>query len=82
MEVKTFLDLIEWTRKLHAKLAECLAHCASHHQDERASLLLDYLALHETEMEKMVAAFERQAIVNQVNLLAVPIQCTGFIMEL
>lgn len=61
MEVRTFYDLIEWTRKLHAKLAECLAHCASRHGDERASLLLEYLASHETEMEKMVAAFERQA---------------------
>lgn len=61
MEVRTFCDLIEWTRKLHRKLAECLAHCASRHPDERAAMLLEYLASHETEMEKMVAAFERQA---------------------
>ncbi len=61
MEIRTFFDLIEWTRKLHANLAECLAHCASRHGDERASLLLEYLASHETEMEKIVAAFERQA---------------------
>lgn len=61
MDIKTFFDLIEWTRKLHGTLAQCLAHCASRHKDERASLLLDYLASHETEMEKMVSAFERQA---------------------
>lgn len=61
MEIKTFFDLIEWTRQLHGKLAKCLAHCASHHSDERASMLLEYLASHETDMEKMVAAFERQA---------------------
>tara|TARA_R110002096_G_scaffold205436_1_gene391328 strand:- start:8 stop:466 length:459 start_codon:yes stop_codon:yes gene_type:complete len=61
MEVRTFYDLIEWTRELHAKLAECLGHCASRHGEEQASLLLEYLASHETEMEKMVAAFERQA---------------------
>lgn len=61
MEVRTFFDLIEWTRELHAKLAACMAHCASRHDDERASLLLDYLASHEAEMEKTVAAFERQA---------------------
>tara|TARA_R110000787_G_scaffold198107_1_gene309326 strand:- start:169 stop:627 length:459 start_codon:yes stop_codon:yes gene_type:complete len=61
MEIRTFFDLIDWTRKLHGKLAECLAHCASRHSDERASLLLEYLASHEAEMEKMVAAFERQA---------------------
>ncbi|QIB67745.1 ATPase [Kineobactrum salinum] len=61
MQIKTFSDLIEWTRMLHEDLAQCLAHCASRHKDERASLLLDYLASHEAEMEKMVAAFERQA---------------------
>jgi len=61
MEIKTFYDLIEWNRSLHARLAMCLSHCASRHKDERASLLLGYLASHETEMEKMVAGFERQA---------------------
>ena len=61
MEIRTFIDLIEWTRQLHAKLAQCLSHCASHHDDERASMLLEYLASHETEIEKMVSAFERQA---------------------
>ena len=61
MEVRTFFDLIDWTRQLHASLAECLAHCASLHGDERASMLLEYLASHESEMEKTVAAFERQA---------------------
>lgn len=61
MEIRTFSELIEWTRQLHENLAQCLSHCASRHGDERASLLLDYLASHETEMEKMVASFERQA---------------------
>lgn len=61
MQIKTFSDLIEWTRKLHADLAQCLAHCATRHSDERASLLLEYLASHETEMEKMVTAFEERA---------------------
>jgi len=61
MQVKTFSDLIGWTRELHAKLAKCLSHCASRHEDERASQLLDYLAAHEVEMEKMVAGFEQQA---------------------
>lgn len=61
MQIKTFSELIEWTRTLHEYLAQCLAHCASRHTDERASLLLEYLASHEAEMEKMVAAFERQA---------------------
>lgn len=61
MEVRTFLDLIEWTRSLHERLAQCLTHCASLHGEERASLLLQYLASHEVAMEKMVSSFERQA---------------------
>lgn len=61
MEVKTYHDLIEWTRALHASLSQCLTHCAGLHKDERAAMLLGYLASHEVEMEKMVASFERQA---------------------
>lgn len=61
MEVKTFSDLIEWSRGLHASLAKCLAHGASRHHDERAVLLLEYLASHEADMEKMVASFEEKA---------------------
>lgn len=61
MQIKTFSELIEWTRSLHADLTLCLAHCAALHRNERASLLLDYLASHESAMEKMVAAFARQA---------------------
>ena len=61
MDIKTFADLIDWTRQLHAHQAKCLAHCASQHENERARLLLDYLADHEAKMEKMVAAFEQQA---------------------
>jgi len=61
MQIKTFSDLMEWTRSLHSSMAKCMAHCASRHGDERAKMLLEYLASHETEMEQMVAAFERQA---------------------
>ncbi len=61
MKIKTYSELIEWTRTVHANLAQCLTHCASRHPDERASLLLDYLASHEIEMEEMVATFARQA---------------------
>jgi hypothetical protein len=61
MDIKTFADLIAWTRQLHAHLAKCLARCSSQNEDERARLLLDYLAGHEAKIEKMVAAFEQQA---------------------
>ena len=61
MEIRTFADLIDWTRQLHSHLAKCLAHCSSNNEEERARLLLDYLAEHENKMEKMVSAFELQA---------------------
>ncbi|PAU77023.1 ATPase [Halovibrio salipaludis] len=61
MELKTFKDLIDWTRTLHHHMATCLAHCASEHQEERARILLDYLATHEAELEKLVTAFERES---------------------
>jgi hypothetical protein len=61
MEVKTFFDLIEWSRSLHGQLARCLSHCAKLHHDERTAMLLQYLASCETAMETMVAGYEHQA---------------------
>ncbi len=29
MEIKTFGELIDWTRDLHQNLARCLGHCAT-----------------------------------------------------
>ncbi len=61
MEIKTFRELIEWTRELHKQLARCLAHCTSLNEEERARMLLDYLAARESEIEHIVSEFERQA---------------------
>ena len=64
MEIKTFGDLIDWTRQLHAHLAKCLAHCANQHEEERARMLLNYLSLHEAEMQRVIAGFENAASAN------------------
>lgn len=61
MEIKTFADLIDWTRQLHAHLARCLHESADKHQNERASALLDYISSHEALLEKAVAEYEKQA---------------------
>jgi hypothetical protein len=61
MEIRTFFDLIDWSRQLHERLAKCLAHCAALHQNERTSSLLEYLASGESAMGEMVAGFEQQA---------------------
>ncbi|MCC5855163.1 MAG: hypothetical protein JJU10_05695 [Idiomarina sp.] len=64
MQIKTLFDLMEWTRALHQKLASCLTHCATQHPDEGVSLLLSYLAAHESSLEKMVATFARETDLN------------------
>jgi hypothetical protein len=61
MKIETFHDLIEWTRQLHANLAQCLKHCSTGQEETRAKWLLEYLAEHETTLEETVAGFEKQA---------------------
>lgn len=61
MDIKTFSDLIDWTRQLHQYLALCLAHCATKNEQEQARILLDYLAEHEAKIEHMLELFELQA---------------------
>ncbi|WP_420389506.1 ATPase [Marinobacter sp.] len=60
MDIKTFGELIQWTRDLHSHLAMCLSHCATKNEEERARALLDYLATHESEIGRIVNEFERQ----------------------
>lgn len=61
MDIRTFGELIEWTRDLHQHLARCLKHCASRHEEERARALLEYLSTHEAELACIVDEFERQS---------------------
>ena len=61
MKVETFADLIDWTRAMHQRLAECLAHCSTHSERALAKLLLTYLADHEATLEKIVDGFEQRA---------------------
>ncbi|WP_417515811.1 ATPase [Marinobacter sp.] len=61
MEIKTFEDLIDWTRQLHSHLARCLHESAGKHKNERASALLDYIARHEQLLAEAVTEFEKQA---------------------
>ncbi|MFE8069973.1 ATPase [Marinobacteraceae bacterium S3BR75-40.1] len=61
MDIRTFGDLIEWTRRLHGHLSACLRHCSADQQEERARYLLTYLSDHEGELEKIVTDYEKQA---------------------
>ena len=59
MQIKTLKDLIDWTRHLHGHMAECMAKCATEHEETKARALLDYLATHEAELEKTLEGFEK-----------------------
>lgn len=61
MKVQTFEDLIEWTRALHQRLSECLAHCSSQAEETRVKWLLRYLADHEATLERVVEGFKQRA---------------------
>jgi hypothetical protein len=61
MDIKTFEDLIDWTRQLHAYLADSLHESAAKTRNERAAALLDYISSHERQLERAVAEFEKQA---------------------
>ncbi|MGM0768737.1 MAG: ATPase [Pseudomonadota bacterium] len=61
MEIKTFEDLIDWTRQLHHHLSRSLHQSAEKNSDERAAALLDYLSRHENTLEEAIVEFEKQA---------------------
>ncbi|MGM0952968.1 MAG: ATPase [Pseudomonadota bacterium] len=61
MEIKTFADLIEWTRQMHAHHARCLQESAVLNGNERTSALLEYLGTHEDLLAREVAEYQNQA---------------------
>lgn len=64
MDIKSFGELIDWTRDLHEHLARCLRHCATQHEEERARALLEYLSSHESELARIVDEFKHQSAKN------------------
>ena len=67
MSIKTFGELIEGVRLRHKNLAFCLAHGAHHHKEQRAQMLLKYLAAQEAEIVRVMADFERSASSQALN---------------
>jgi len=61
MKVETFRDVIDWTRALHHRLAECLQLCSTRSEEQRARWLMSYLADHERQLEQVVEGFEQNA---------------------
>lgn len=61
MKIERFEDLIEWTRKTHQYLSDCMAHCASENQDTLASALLVYVSNHEKALATTIGKIEQHA---------------------
>lgn len=83
MRIESFQGLIEWTQASHAAMASCLTKCASENPDERASLVLTYLASHEAKLEKMVIEYAQRDAGSDGDALTVGVaadaapQCNG-----
>ena len=54
MKVETLEDILAWTQALHERMSECLAHCATEHDSQRAQWLLTYLADHERSLSHVL----------------------------
>ena len=67
MKVETLRDILHWTRELHQYLADCTEHCATRNENQRAKLLLQYLADHERKLAHTLERFEQTASQNALN---------------
>lgn len=61
MDIKSFQDLIEWSKDMHHHLGQCMREGMPEQTDDRARELLAYLALHEDRLEKIIEEYEHQA---------------------
>lgn len=59
MRFKTVKDVVEHARQLHKQIAGFYKQLSHRQHQERIKMLLDYLARHETSLEKMLANFEK-----------------------
>ena len=67
MEVETLRDVLHWTQQFHRRLNECLTLGAGQHVDERARMILAYLADHEKLLTQVVSGFEQSGNEHALN---------------
>lgn len=58
MTLETVKDILDWTRTLHQRLSETYEDAAAEIGDERASMLLKYVAEHERILSESIKRFE------------------------
>lgn len=59
MAIETLRDVLSWTETFHKQLSECLSQEAATSADERAKMILSYLADHEAQLTKVIEGFEQ-----------------------
>ena len=67
MTIETLKDVLHWTTNFHQKLSDCLTHSTDNNENERAKMLLVYLAEHERELANVVAQFEKNGNTHALN---------------
>lgn len=58
MAIETLRDVLNWTETFHKQLNQCLSQEAETSTDERAKMVLNYLADHEAKLTKVIESFE------------------------
>lgn len=61
MSLETVKDILDWTQKLHQKLSDAYEEAAEEIGDERASMLLKYVAEHERVLSESITRFEKDS---------------------
>lgn len=67
MQVENLREVLQWTAAFHQNLKECLQDCSKENQDERAQMILVYLADHEGSLERILRGFSTTAERNALN---------------
>ncbi|MCK9503546.1 MAG: hypothetical protein M0Q95_05115 [Porticoccaceae bacterium] len=61
MQIKTLEDVLHWTTAYHELLSDSLAHAVERAENGAVSLLLDYLAKHESTLAQLIRLLEQTA---------------------
>ncbi|ATC96389.1 hypothetical protein PTUN_a4180 [Pseudoalteromonas tunicata] len=67
MQIETLRDVLHRTKAFHQQLGMCLSQCAEENTDDRAQMLLNYLANHEGNLADVINGFAVSSDENALN---------------
>ena len=59
--METVKNILDWTQKLHQRLSDAYGEAAEEIGDERASMLLKYVAAHERVLSESITRFKKDS---------------------